>query len=385
MPETTLEHLFELHLLNRLTTAERETFSRLLAMPEQETLVKKLIEEHAAKVPHYPMQEGAAAEILAAILAVPLPARAVVKMRQRQWWWAAASILLLLTAGGGYLYLHKNGPATTVQTSQPAPDIAPGGYKATLTLADGTVVTLDSNGNQALSQGATAIRQRGGQLTYTTTGSGAGASLNTLTTPRGGMMRVTLADGTQVWLNAASSLRYPTTFTEEQRQVELTGEAYFEVAKDAHQPFYVKVGDKMKVEVLGTHFNINAYTDEAGIHTTLLEGSIRIVSGTEQRILQPGQQAQTGTSIFIKENTDLNQVMAWKNGIFDFTGRSLPAVLRELSRWYDITVEYEGNVPDKQYWGAVGRDLSLSQVLKGLEKAGVHFRITEDRKLIVMP
>lgn len=292
---------------------------------------------------------------------------------------AAAAAILLLLATGAYMLQQR-----TLQTTAPlaVQDIAPGTDKAILTLADGSKVTLDSSGNQVLHQGSATVHQQGGQLLYDAHDDNITVSYNTLTTPRGGQFRITLPDGTRVWMNAVSSLRFPTAFTGKERNVEVTGEAYFEVVKDAGKPFIVQINNQTKVEVLGTHFNVNAYTDEAVLETTLLQGLVRI-QGT---LLQPGQQARVtaGGTVKVVKDVNVEQVIAWKNGAFNFEDKTLPEVMRQLARWYDVKVVYEGKVPDIVFSGEMGRGLSLSQCLTILGKMDVHFRI-EGKTLVVMP
>jgi ferric-dicitrate binding protein FerR (iron transport regulator) len=215
-----------------------------------------------------------------------------------------------------------------------------------------------------------------------------------MSTPKGRQFQLVLPDGTKVWLNAASSLRYPTVFDGRLRTVEVTGEAYFEVAKLVNPstgqrvPFHVKVNNKTEIEVLGTHFNINSYDDESAVSTTLLEGSVRVVNGLEKAVITPGQQAriETGSShIKIVPDANVEKVMAWKNGVFDFQDATLEEVMRELQRWYNIDVVYEKGVPQLEFIGRMGRDLSLASVLNGLELSRVHFRIEEGRRLVVLP
>ncbi|MGV3509862.1 MAG: FecR family protein, partial [Sphingobacteriaceae bacterium] len=230
------------------------------------------------------------------------------------------------------------------------------------------------------------IKSDNGQLQYLSLNSDNKQEVlyNTLSIPRGGQYKVVLPDGTQVWLNAASSLKYPTAFNGNERVVQLEGEAYFEVAKNAAQPFRVEVKD-VKVTVLGTHFNINGYTDEAHIKTTLLEGSVKISKGPVQQLLHPGEQAITGKSSTIevvKANSD--EVLAWKNGYFNFHRSNLQEVMRQLSRWYDVDIKYEGKVPDREFGGEISRNSKASEVLKILELSDVHFRI-EGEHIIVMP
>jgi ferric-dicitrate binding protein FerR (iron transport regulator) len=297
--------------------------------------------------------------------------------------------VLLIAAGGAYLLQQKPAePPVTVAHQQ---DIPPGTNKATLILGDGSVVTLDSAGNRVISQGGTAIRQQGGQLQYDARGAAAEVTYNTLATPNGGQFKVRLPDGTQAWLNAASSIRYPTTFSGEKRVVEITGEVYLEVARQQGHPFVVQIktasGSGGEVEVLGTHFNINAYNDEPLIKTTLLEGSVKVTTGNGRySVLRPGQQSAVNSSgaINILEQVNIGAVIAWKQGYFSFAQTDLRSVMRQIGRWYDVEIVYEGAVPDKKFGGAIPRDSPASEVLKILEVSGVHFRI-EGKKIVVIP
>lgn len=302
----------------------------------------------------------------------------------RRFWMAAAAIILLVGMAGIYLWNAR--PAVQTPGPQAVADIAPGREGAVLTLADGTQVTLDSLGNGVVtSQQGTQVVIRNGQLIYDPTGEAAnGIAYNTVTTPKGRQFSLLLPDGTQVWLNAASSIRFPTLFSGRERRVEVTGEAYFEVVKNADMPFHVKVNAQTTVEVLGTHFNVHAYKDENSIQTTLLEGSVKVGGVT----LQPGQQAQVSmenpAAVEVVNNVDMHKVIAWKNGLFDFNGASLREVMKQLERWYDITVVYEKGVPDITFGGKMTKGISLNGVLIALKKSEVHFRL-EGRKLIVMP
>jgi ferric-dicitrate binding protein FerR (iron transport regulator) len=212
---------------------------------------------------------------------------------------------------------------------------------------------------------------------------------------------VVLPDGTKVWLNAASSLRYPTAFSGKKRQIAITGEAYFEVAKDKAKPFFIKINNEAVIEVLGTNFNVNAYEDEASINTTLLEGSIRVEAlgtlrgrpaGRNAVILQPGQQGQIAAGqktgqrqIKVIKDADIEKVMAWKNGAFNFNNASLEEVMRQLERWYDIQVVYENGIPDIHFGGELSRGVSLADLIKALKDSEIHFRIEEGRRLVVLP
>jgi transmembrane sensor len=301
----------------------------------------------------------------------------------RKWGWAAASILILLATS---VYLNttfqKQNPEST--QTQPVPqenDVLPGSAKAILTMADGQKIRLDSTARVILAEKG--IVNRNALISYSPTN--AASAINTLTTPRGGAYKIKLSDGTMVWLNAASSITYPTVFTGSERTVKITGEAYLEVAKDKSKPFHVQVGE-MNVQVLGTSFNINAYPDEGAIKTTLLEGSVCVNAYKRLQTLIPGQQAQVSRQKAIKivKDADIDQVMAWKNGLFNFEGASLEEVMKQLERWYDIEVVYESGVPDIEFGGKLTKDISLAGLLKALEKSKVHFRI-EGRKLMVLP
>jgi transmembrane sensor len=208
---------------------------------------------------------------------------------------------------------------------------------------------------------------------------------NTISTPRGGQYQLMLADGSKVWLNAASSLRFPASFVGKERKVELLGEAYFEVAKNAKMPFKVKVNG-MEVEVLGTHFNINSYENESTIRTTLLEGSVKINKNNSSSLLKPGQQAQMNKAGEIKiiNDADVEEAIAWKEGKFQFDRADIHDIMRQLTRWYDVDVEYKGTV-SSHFGGTISRDVNLSQVLNMLHLTGeVKFQV-EDRKVVVMP
>jgi ferric-dicitrate binding protein FerR (iron transport regulator) len=267
-------------------------------------------------------------------------------------------------------------------------DIAPGQSIAILTLANGSKITLDSlkNGKIAM-QGNSLVSKSGTGINYSTNDSLDNSLIeyNTLTTPRGGQYHITLSDGTQVWLNAASSIRYPAAFKGNERRVDITGEAYFEVAKNKAMPFKVSIGS-LYIEVLGTHFNINSYTDEQVIATTLLEGSIKITNSHCSSMLKPGQQAQIQKNGEIKLVDGINtaETIAWKNGFFSFHETSIEPLMRQASRWYNVDVKYEGKVTD-HFNADINRDVSISKLLHLLELTGrVHFQL-KDNTIIVKP
>lgn len=310
-------------------------------------------------------------------------------------WIRVAAILIFFSAVSFYFLFNKYHKVTDQDnlTVVKSAQILPGSAKATLTLANGKVILLDSAADGMLTKsGRTIVNKAHNEgLVYNTetdnhpTISNTDTVYNTLTTPRGGEYKVKLPDGTNVWLNSSSSLSYPVEFAGNERHVKLTGEAYFEVAKNKDKPFYVCVNN-VCVKVLGTHFNIAAYTDDAELTTTLLEGSVLITKNSKQRLLKPGQQA------IVKNNTDLinisdasiNQVMAWKNGYFVFNDDNINTIMKKLSRWYDVDVEYQGSFENQRFGGTFYRSKGITELLNNLEKIGkVHFKIT-GRRIIVM-
>lgn len=301
--------------------------------------------------------------------------------------WAAAAAVVIMISAGGYFYFNKNEKQTAKTATQQQRfknDVAPGSNKAVLTLADGTRIILDSANNGTLTQQGNIkiIKLDDGQLAYK--GSGNEVLYNTVSTPKGGQFKITLSDGSTVMLNASSSLRFPASFSGKFRDVELAGEGYFEIAKNTAKPFHVKVND-MRVEVLGTHFNINAYEDEAAIKTTLLEGSVKVatVNAQESTLIKPGQQAQLKGKEIKVVPADIKEVIAWKEGRFYFDGSDIKTVMRQLSRWYDVEVKYENNIPDF-FVAKIARDVPVSKLLQLLELTDlVHFKI-EGNKITVM-
>lgn len=309
----------------------------------------------------------------------------------------AATVVVMVSTGLFFFFNHKNQSGESLYAGSKH-DFPPGGNKAVLTLADGTVINLDEANTGAIASqaGIKITKTKDGQLIYHISPLNTGASktedtaeealpYNTITTPRGGQYQVNLPDGTKVWLNAASSLRYPVLFGSKERKVELSGEAYFEVAKDKIKPFRV-LSNQQVVEVLGTHFNINSYHDEENTRTTLLEGSVKVFSHLAKQsiLLKPGEQSQVeGSSLSVKA-IDADGAIAWKNGFFVFNAENIPSVMRKISRWYDLEVIYEGNVNDQDLAGSVSCFKNVSEVLNTLELTGlVHFKM-EGRRITVI-
>ncbi|WP_217604402.1 FecR family protein [Chitinophaga sp. GbtcB8] len=312
----------------------------------------------------------------------PAPAKRIFPIR-----YAAAAAII---AGAITLALLWRSPGPSTQTNIPIAqqtinNITPGANKAVLTLADGTTITLDSSGRQVIS-GNTHITQQNGQLVYGANGTDNRLQYHTLSTPRGGQFKLTLPDGTKVWLNSASSLRYPTAFTGKNRIVELQGQGYFEVAQQANQPFKVMV-NSMEVQVLGTSFDVMAYGDEATVNTTLVAGSVQVKEGNALRLLLPGQQAVLDheNHALTVQAADVQKIIAWKNGLFVFNNMTLAAILREVARWYDVDIVYTVTPSAELYGGGISRNLQLGGVLNLLEASGFnHFKV-EGRKIIVLP
>lgn len=308
---------------------------------------------------------------------------------------AAAISLLVLAAAGHWMFKNRDVPHLQVPALALAADIAPGGDKATLTLADGSELDLQKLADGQLhSEQEFSILKQQGALIYKTSHEPAHLTgRNTITTPRGGQFRVVLPDGSKVWLNASSSLEYPTRFDGDSRMVRLTGEGYFEVAKDLTtggkpKPFLINVNDREKVEVLGTHFNIMAYTEEQVIRTTLLEGSVRVSKNNSaySRLLRPGQQSvfSKRKGFEIRSNIDLAESVSWKNGQISFKDADIRSIMRQIARWYDVEVRYQGDIPDRLFNGGISRSSNLSGVLKILELNDIHFKV-ENRTITVMP
>jgi transmembrane sensor len=299
---------------------------------------------------------------------------------------AAAAILVFMLAG--LLYFTRQKAATQAESYATVKRslIQPGANKATLTLGDGRTIILSStNAGKIASENGTAItKTKNDELTYDVVSTvPEKVVFNTITIPRGGQYSLTLPDGSKVWLNAASSLRFPTRFTGNSREVELDGEGYFEVAKNKQMPFYVNTHD-MKVKVLGTHFNVMAYRDEAFTKTTLLEGKVMLSSGAATAYLNPGDQGIWASNGFTVSKADIDQEMAWKNGYFIFNEENLTSVMRKVSRWYDVDIAYNTHNQNLSYTGSISRFKNIAEVLKVLSLTGtVKFNVEERRITVI--
>ncbi len=332
---------------------------------------------------------------------VPDLAERQIPVYRRYYSLAAAATVLIFLVSGLYFYVKNDQIQTApvpvkVAVKQIVKDIQPGGIKAILTLSDGKKIVLDDSQNGVLiNQGGIKIHKNSkGIIEYTLSKSVNDQSLtekseiqtvyNTIQTPVGGKFQLNLADGSKVWLNSASSLRFPVFFSGDSREVELKGEAYFEVSKHDDKKFSVRSGNQT-VEVLGTHFNINAYSDEPSITTTLIEGAVRVIelNSKKSQILKPGEQSKVDRDIRIQRK-DTQAEVAWKEGYFYFENARIETVMRQLGRWYGITARYEGTLPEHHFEGAIATNLTLLEVLEILQKSNIHFRL-EGKEVVVMP
>ncbi|MDO6431072.1 DUF4974 domain-containing protein [Flavitalea sp. BT771] len=384
-----IHELIDKYAANAATVAEQEELAHLLQQSEGDEAAKNYLLGLLQQTT--PLAEHSDARWLAIRAAIGLsaPGPRIRKFSLIFRWTAAAAIIAGITTW--YLFM----PGPTIKTLPPSAavrhDRLPGGNVALLTLSDGSVIALDSARTGLLTQqGNTKIAKlNNGQLAYKSLNEKPTALLyNTLTTPRGGQYRLILPDGTGVWLNAASSITYPTAFNGDERVVRIAGEVYFEVQRDPAHPFKVTFNpgaDSGSVEVLGTHFNINAYPDETTVKTTLLEGRVRVVSKATT-LLKPGQQASldnTGHAA-IFQDVDLDEVIAWKNGRFHFEDADIRTVMRQIARWYDVEVVFEGTITTEKFVGDIPRNSRLTEVFKILELSNVHFKV-EDKKVTVLP
>lgn len=396
--DTRLIYLFDLYFEKKATQQEVDELFRLLQISGDDDehinfLIRRAWDSLEVKAPVFDTLKTE--EILGKILhtrATENEVPDIVPIKKMFAWRrsAAAAAAIIITGAAGLYFgsiLRNKAAKPTIAIVKQLHDIMPGGNKAILTLADGSSILLDSAHNGVLAKQGNSIinKAKDGQLIYNNDQS-SGAEIpgmNMISTPRGGQYQVVLPDGSKVWLNAASSLKYPTFFTGDQRVVEITGEAYFEVAKNALLPFIVKT--KMaEVEVLGTHFNVMAYDDETLMKTTLLEGSVKVTSGKSSDILKPGQQALLNEreQLRIVNNVDVDEETAWKNGLFQFKDADVESIMRQVSRWYDVKISYEGKITARQYSGRISRNVKASELLNMLKYTGLNARIKDESIII---
>jgi len=386
-----LQELIAAYRDGRLTDPELEELSGILRQDfpaEWDSIIRQTLQSQPDKLsPENDLELWE--QIIAGRKVIPIEKRRF--SLKKPVWAAAIAVIVCLT---GYLiWIPASRQHAITQSQKRINAIEPATNGAILTLEDGTKLVLDSLGNGVIANQAGAnLTLQNGALIYDALQGRNTVAYNTLQTPKGRQFNIRLPDGSRVWLNAASTIKYPVAFSQNERRVEVDGEAYFEIAHDHTKPFIVNVRQVAEVKVIGTHFNVNAYNDETALATTLLSGVVEIhslhASPTEKPVrMLPGQQARLG---YAHDNiqlipADTSQVMAWKNGVFDFNGASLQQVMRQIARWYDLTIEYEEGAPAMSFGGKMGRNLKLADVLEFLKGARVNFTMKEDRKLIVLP
>jgi len=398
MPGERIGYLLQQYAANRASKEEvEEMFVWLQSVEGGEALKGLIMEKDGNEAPGITLSQQDWDKMWAAIkgAANEPPRKSLFRTMVRLQ--AAAAVILLVLTGGLFLLMHKEGRKvpSSLAVSQYRNDIPAGGNKAILTLANGSTIVLNGAQKGLLAQqgNTNVVKLANGALAYHTQNKNTSALLyNTISTPRGGQYQMVLPDGSNVWLNAASSLHFPTSFAGNERVVELSGEAYFEVAHVVSSvtgkkiPFHVKVNG-MDVEVVGTHFNIMAYSNEQSIRTTLLEGKVNVTQNGITQKLEPGRQAivDNATHAITVADANTEQAVAWKNGLFRFKMTGIKELMRQVERWYDVDVEYKTMRNDQDYTGIVPRAQNVSALLKMLEVTGtVHFRV-EGKKIIVLP
>lgn len=400
-----LQYLYQQFINDRATREELTEFWQAIdEMKEDDPIKEVIFQQYGEKMPsamqqRLPDWNNALNKILDTPKESP---KASLTFRRSKWYWAAA-LFIISAAGLGYYIMNNSRQhipqLARTETNRYKNDIAPGKSGAILTLSDGTTVNLDTAQQGLLAvQGKTKLTTTNGIISYEKTrATGSEPLYNIVSTPRGRQFKIVLCDGSQVWLNAASSIRYPAVFEGAKRKVQITGEAYFEIAPAYASstkekiPFIVQFttpsGYSGEVNVLGTHFNVNAYAEETAVKTTLLEGSVKIsLDNNESALLQPGEQAGISKNGKMKvlPGVDVDAVMAWKNGYFSFSQTDMATMMRQISRWYDVEIEYAGAVPDRHFGGEISRNSNVSEVLKIMEESKVFFKI-DGKKIIVLP
>lgn len=367
------------------------------ATPEEKRLVEDWYERVGTEIPAMaedellPLKENIFSQVKANITSNKPKSRNSIALSFMRAHLSKAAVLTALIMGAAYFYFKQPKLKSTAnQIVQVKKEIKPGGDNAILQLADGSTITLNeaANGHLANQQGIKVTKTKSGELVYSVTNqtSQNRAMLNTVSTPKGGQYHLILVDKTEVWLNSGSSITFPTAFSGKDRKVKITGEVYFEVAKDKTKPFIVNT-NRSEISVLGTHFNINAYPDEEAEATTLLEGSVKVKRNQEMVLLKPGQQASIdhrAQRINLREIDNPEAIIAWKNGYFQFERADLASVMRQISRWYDADVRYNGAFPVKEYTGKIPRKVGVNKLIEMLSYSGIHCTINNNQ-IIVNP
>lgn len=382
-------------LHNQCSDAEKQELFQLTGEVHDEEELSAFLERawNGYDQPSHVLEDGPSRAVLMAIFADHKPEQHTsLRSIYKRWYWAAAAVLVAVVAVKATFFAGKNKPENGMaRVAANAADIhAPTVSKASITLANGRIIYLDkaTKGTLTDEEGVHVSRKSGESVVYAADRDMKSLVYNILINPRGSkVVNLVLSDGTKVWLNSESSLRFPINFVTEDRLVEVTGEAYFEVAGNAAQPFKVSA-NSVVVDVLGTHFNINAYREEASIVTTLLEGKVKLTGKDKSVLLRPGQQAQfypvLPKPFIIASDVDIDQTMAWKNGAFQFDNAELPVIMRQLARWYDVNIVYEKPPNNEKFGGNIRMDASLQDALKMLEANGINCHVS-GKNVIVRP
>jgi transmembrane sensor len=391
MADTLLLQLLDKYTTHSITDREKQELYDLLQLPENHTELETIIDNQFQSSVFELSENDELRRVIFSKIQQKIKEPAKVrKLGTWKRWSIAASLIVIIGLGAYFTFFNK-------QTSKPdnrrqiADISAPKTSKAVITLSDGKIIALDNI--TTLAQGNVIINKTSeGKLIYQPVPEHPELNIqfNTLTNPRGSkVVDIMLGDGSRIWLNAGSSIKYPVAFSGNERKVFIKGEAYFEVMPDKQHPFKVDIVGKGEVEVLGTHFNVNSYDNEDDIKITLLEGSVKasLEAGKQNPksvILKPGEQAQLKNDISVVKNVDVELVIAWKNGKTIFKSADLKSIMRQVERWYDVDVEFNGNIPDRTFSGGVAREANLSELLRIFEVSKIHFKM-EGRKLVVMP
>lgn len=384
-----ISDLISNYLKGNLSEAEHaELFSWVEASEENSALFDTILNENNLETNHTEYTLFDTEHALANVKARLQPTNIKKFKLHSKWLLAAAAAVILCLAVGIPAYLHRSSQQA-VAIIKKNHEIIPGGNKAILTLANGSKVVLNgaANGNIA-NQGSTTIKKlSNGVVAYDKNNlsgtQSAAISYNVMSTPRGGQYHLILADGTNVWLNAASSIKFPVLFNGNERKVQITGEAYFEVAHDKTKPFRVE-SNGQTVEVLGTHFNVNTYADDNDIKTTLLEGSVKIKAGDKSYLLKPGEQSHLKNGDISITPADMDEALAWKNGVFHFNDAGIESVMKQISRWYDVDVKYEGKIKERTFSGEISMNVNASQILDAMRFKKINYTI-EGKTITVKP
>lgn len=389
-----MEYLLDRYLAGTTEPEEEKELMALIAKSDEEEALQELLLRFIGEAqPEYQPSQETRDAILEAIFKVQLPGQVVpLKSRPKVWRWVAAAAIILFLVGGSYLlFINRNGGEPVIALDQSTHDVSPGSYKARLTLSDGSTIVLDSaRAGQLARQGNTVILNKGGEIAYESGKGAIDVVYNTVSTGNGETYSFSLPDGSKVWLNSASSIHFPVAFSGQERRIEVKGEVYVKVAHDPKKPFIAAAGG-LEVLALGTEFNINAYADEESTSATLVEGKVKLASARDSKaervsslILEPGQQTKMlrNGELTAAAKVNVDEIAAWKTGLFHFESADLKTILRQFARWYDIEVVYEGKITDRKFFVIVSRSTSLKGVLELLQDNNILFKL-EGKKLIV--